>query len=449
MAYSPRATEASDDVAPLLSQANELINRNELPPARDLLERAISLQPKNQKVQSLLGMACFKLGHLERAAELYELLVRENPVEPTLRVNLGLVYLKMSNLALAIREFQAGVDLAPEHKKAHNYLGLALAQAGEFAAAREAFIAAGSIAMIEKMDAALAEQGRRQHAAAPPTARAGFQEIEPVDNSVEIQVPQPLPQRPVTTPSGSGNGARPPTLGGLAPVSSSRPPTSVVANLLPLSELANALRVDAPPAASFEVRGELACIRVAGEVLTRLDPLVSISGAVQIAPEMKRFRGRATDKPFGMGTRRFTRASGQGAILVATAGNKFLPVELGDGAAYFVEDRIFAFEEALTFENGRLPGKNAPDLNLIHLRGRGKVLLSLPGPLRSVGVAPEGPTVVAVDQLVGWIGSLTPKLMTPLPDSDGETPKLAVELSGEGFALLTLAEQTAPHVRNG
>ena len=34
----------------------------------------------------------------DRAAEVYELLVRENPADPTLRVNLGLVYLKTNQL---------------------------------------------------------------------------------------------------------------------------------------------------------------------------------------------------------------------------------------------------------------------------------------------------------------------------------------------------------------
>ncbi|MBS2030942.1 MAG: tetratricopeptide repeat protein [Deltaproteobacteria bacterium] len=447
MAYSPRSIAVSDDeVAPLLAQANELLSANDLDGARVVLERAISAQPKNQKLQSLLGMACFKLGHLDRAAELYELLVRENPVEPTLRVNLGLVYLKMANVPLAIREFQAGVDLAPEHKKAHNYLGLALAQAGEYVAAREAFIAAGSVAMVEKMDRSIAEHGRSHphHAPEPPPARPttsangrnGFHEIE-TDAEAELEVA--APQRPVTTPAGAVV-ARPATQDPRGRV--------MLHGQLAVTELVASVRIDAVPQSPFDVRGEVAAIRVAGEVLTRLEPLVALSGSVGVVPEMKRFRGRATDKPFGRGVRRFARASGEGLILVATEGKHFLPLELGEAAAYFVEEAVFAFEEALTFENGRLPGKSAPDLHLVHLRGHGKVLLAMNGPLRSIAVSPVGPTLVSVDQLVGWLGSLTPKLIAPLPE-DGEPAKLAVELTGEGFALLSLAEQTPPHGRPG
>ena len=87
------------------------------------------------------------------------MLVRDNPVDPTLRVNLGLVYLKTNALQRAVREFETATDLAPEHKKAHNYLGLALAQAGEYGRAREHFVLAGSDAMAEKMARAIAGEG--------------------------------------------------------------------------------------------------------------------------------------------------------------------------------------------------------------------------------------------------------------------------------------------------
>jgi uncharacterized protein (AIM24 family) len=448
MAYQPRSQEgAADEIGPMLTQAHELLGMNEMNAARELLERGIAREPKNQKLQSLLGMTCFKMGQLDRAAELYELLVRENPVESTLRINLGLVYLKLGSIPLAVREFQAAVDLSPEHKKAQNYLGLALTQAGEYAAAREAFLAAGSVAMVEKMDRTLAEEGRdlpRRGHASPPTGKAGFAEIEH-DAAPELEAVHTTP-RPVTSPAGSVI-PRPSTQEQRAPATT-RPSTAVLGSVLPLSELAQALRVDHAPANPFEVRGEVAAIRVGGEVLTRLEPLVSLLGKLEVAPEMKRFRGRATDKPFGTGRRRFTRVSGQGLILVATQGKIFLPLELGDGAAYFVEDAVFAFEEALTFENGRLPGKTT-DLNLLLLRGRGKVLLALDGPMRSLPVTGDAPTIVSVDRLVGWLGSLTPKRVAPLADADGETASQAVELTGEGFALLTLPEQSAGHVRPG
>jgi uncharacterized protein (AIM24 family) len=90
------------------------------------------------------------------------------------------------------------------------------------------------------------------------------------------------------------------------------------------------------------------------------------------------------------------------------------------------------------FENGRVPSDVAPDLDLVHLRGNGKVLLNLAGPLRSVPVTMDEPATVPLTHLVGWQGNLTPRVVSLLQGSEGEILKTAVELSGEGFALLCL-----------
>jgi hypothetical protein len=138
-----------------LYKGGELLAAGKVVEAKDHLERAFKLHPKNEKAQNLLGLTYFKLGLFDRAAEIYELLVRENPADPTLRVNLGLVYLKTNNLPRAVKEFETSTDLEPTHKKAHNYLGLALAQSGDYARAREHFLIAGSDAMVEKMARAI------------------------------------------------------------------------------------------------------------------------------------------------------------------------------------------------------------------------------------------------------------------------------------------------------
>ena len=145
-----------DEFLQLLYRGGELLAAGKVIEAKDFLERAHQLQPKHEKGQNMLGLTYFKLGLFDRAAELYEMLVRDNPVDPTLRVNLGLVYLKTNALQRAVREFEVAVDLAPDHKKAHNYLGLALAQQGEYGRAREHFLLAGSDAMAEKMSRAIA-----------------------------------------------------------------------------------------------------------------------------------------------------------------------------------------------------------------------------------------------------------------------------------------------------
>src|ERR687887_363719 len=143
---------ANEEFVKNVVRGGELLAAGKVIEAREYLERAHRIQPKNEKGQNLLGLTYFKLGLYERAAEIYEALVDDNPVDPTLRVNLGLVYLKTHSLERAIREFETAADLAPDYKKAHNYLGLALAQVGQYAEARAHFLEAGSEAMVQKMD---------------------------------------------------------------------------------------------------------------------------------------------------------------------------------------------------------------------------------------------------------------------------------------------------------
>ena len=81
------------------------------------------------------------------------------------------------------------------------------------------------------------------------------------------------------------------------------------------------------------------------------------------------------------------------------------------------------------FENGRLTSQSV-ELELVHLRGKGRVLLRTPAPIRSLDVRSNRPVAVPIGRLVGWHGNVTPRLM-PL-DLEGSG---AVELSGEGFAL--------------
>ena len=189
-----------------LYKGGELLAAGKIVEAREHLEKAHQLEPKNEKAQNLLGLTYFKLGLYDDAARVYELLVRENPVDPTLRVNLGLVYLKTNNLERCIRELETATDLDPSHQKAHNYLGLALAQAGEYARAREHFHAAGSEAMAEKMTRALvaraeaaADDGPGMTVSSPPPATAQAATNGPatvVEAKAEAPPPPPSPPSP-------------------------------------------------------------------------------------------------------------------------------------------------------------------------------------------------------------------------------------------------------------
>ena len=472
MAVNP--AEASDAVfLEALYRGGELLQQGQVTEAREHLERAYQMRPADEKAKNLLGLAYFKLGDFVRAAEVYEALVRENGADPTLRVNLGLVYLKSNQLTRAVREFESAVELQPGHLKAHNYLGLALAQAGQYGRAREHFVKAGSEAMAEKMAKALAAEARPVPVPPRPapteTRIPGLTQELPVVSMSELGG-KPAPPIPLTEavqpPASPPVAAAPlPTFGKGEPASVQEFPAApapatpaaaeAVAPAKTIRESTKSPEGETPRASArptelttiagklpgdgsrtFTVTPEAVRVEVRGEVLVRTAGLLGWTGLIEAKAEFKRFRGRVTDKPFGWGPARMHRLVGTGTAWLGVMGRTFLAVDLGDESVYLREDWVFGFEEPVMFENGRVPSEVAPDLDLVHLSGVGQVLLALPGPLRSTEVRHDAPVTVPLQHWVGWQGQLSPRVVALGWEGPEGTPAPAVELSGEGVALL-------------
>ncbi len=451
-----------------LSAGNEALSQGNPADARIALEKALRYKPRNQRARNLLGLSLFKLGELPRAEEIYRSLIEDHPGDPTLRVNLGLVFLKQNASPDAVRCFETALDLAPDHQKAQNYLGLALAQKGELARAREWFLKAGNDAMADRMAQALQQSPVRAVAESAAVALAAEQPFAPATeektapkkgDTLEIPRPKGLDAAPAaktrwvaTTPGGP---AAPPVAAEAArtakgaivanaPEPSAPPPPETKSPAMPgaapsMSQYASAKRAPAANApAGFNIGASEVLIYVRGEMLTRLDGLVASWGSVTMKPELKRFRGKATDKPFGEGTRRMLRASGEGRYVISREGRCFTALELNDEPAYFREEVLFAFEESILFENGRVPSKTGTDLHLVHLRGRGKLLLVTSGVPKAVEVRKGEPLRIPMDQLIGWHGPLIQPRLVAIVE---EAPEMgvALELAGEGRALIDAA----------
>jgi uncharacterized protein (AIM24 family) len=151
---------------------------------------------------------------------------------------------------------------------------------------------------------------------------------------------------------------------------------------------------------------------------------------------MKRFRGKATDRPFGEGPDRMLRASGEGALLYRVGGMRLTAVELSGESGYFREESLFGFEAALAFENGRVASRLGADLNLVHLRGRGRFLLSTAGEIVALQVSADAPLRVPLAVLAGWSGGLTPRVAPLQEGASGTDAPPVVELGGDGRVLL-------------
>jgi uncharacterized protein (AIM24 family) len=204
-----------------------------------------------------------------------------------------------------------------------------------------------------------------------------------------------------------------------------------------LSQLAASLRlVGEGEASPFALHEDSVLVTVRGELIVRTAGMIGFTGSLDFRPEFKRFRGRVTDRPFGEGSDRMQRVLGTGAAWVAREGRRFLAVSLGDEGAYLREPMVFGFEEQVNFENGRVPSDVAPDLDLVHLAGVGQVLLSLPGALRSLEVRADAPVTVPLEHWVGWQGQIAPRVLAMPWDHPRGGAAVAVELTGEGFALL-------------
>ncbi|HUL61392.1 MAG TPA: tetratricopeptide repeat protein [Anaeromyxobacteraceae bacterium] len=388
-----------------LNRGSELLTRGEAEAARAALERALELRPKDAKVLGLLGQAYYKLGKFEGAAEVWQRLVDDNPVEAGARVNLGLANLKAKRHSQAVKQLEIALDLNPEHKKAMGYLGLALLESGQAARARELFRRAGSDQLVARCDEILAGGAVRGSPTPPPEGDVGPE-------------PPPAPEPIRTPPPGevAVYGFRPSTAGQPA-----------------LAAWASERLVRPASAETFSIAGDTLAVSVRGEVRVRTDGLFASRGKLDVTGEVKRFRGRATDKPFGEGAARMHRVSGEGVLFYRAVGRRYTALDLAGEAGYFREEVVFGLEEPVVFENGRVPSHASAELNLVHLRGRGRFLIVTRGEASAVDVSPDQPVRVPLDALVGWVGNLTPRVTT-LSDADEDGPA-AVELTGDGRVL--------------
>jgi uncharacterized protein (AIM24 family) len=413
-----------------LNRGSDLLARGDADAARASLERALELRPKDAKVLGLLGQAFYKLGQYEDATIAWQRLVDDNPVEPAARVNLGLAFLKAKQYPEATRQLEIALDLNPEHTKAMRYLGLALLESGDASRARGWFAKAGAEQLVVRCDEILA--GADPSSAAPTRTPAPEPhvetEAEPPPAPEPLATPAPASLRAVS-PAAAAERAEAGGAGAVAPA-------PAVASAAAGANLTGYAAERAVPVAraGFAVAGGVLSVSVAGEVRVRLDGLLAVAGRIAFEAERKRFRGRPTEQAFGEGAAAVYRASGEGTLLLRTAGQRFTPLALGVEPAYFREAVVFGFEEGVTFENGRVQSSTAAELDLVLLRGSGRFLLVTAGEPVAVDVAPDAPLRVPLAALVGWTGALTPRLTTLL--EDGGAGDAAVELTGEGRVLV-------------
>lgn len=136
-----------------LYRGSELLQDNRVHEAKEELERALHLQPRDLKGQDLLAVVYFRLGLYPRAIQIYEQLRRRNANDTALLLNLSLCYLKTGQPQNARRDLEQLLTLNPNHARAWGYLGLACERLGDIPQAENAFAQGGHAQMAKRMAA--------------------------------------------------------------------------------------------------------------------------------------------------------------------------------------------------------------------------------------------------------------------------------------------------------
>lgn len=439
--------------------------------AEELYGGLAAENPGDATLRVNLGLVCLKTNRVDEAVETFRAALELSPSHAKAQNYLALAYLQKKDLAAAKEWFDKAGNAAMSAKVA--------AMLGAGGESREPAKTAEPSRPSEPppplrlaptpglMDLPPLPGEPTQPPGEPPRAPAPVAAAPeaPTDATmppvllgppkVAGAAPQPAteavatpPPAPAATAPGAGLAAAAPIPAAPAPAAAvaataapdapEAPPAAAAPAIAPnlLAFTAGCL-VDPGEGTPFRVTPQIVVVRVRGELLSRVDSLVAQFGRVEVRPEMKRFRGRATDKPFGAAGRRMMRLRGDGALWISPHSRCYTVVDLSDEQVYLREDVLYAFEESLAFENGRVPSNESTDLHLVHLRGRGHALLRSHHPPRAMALAAGTTCRVPLAALLGWHGTIAPRIeiLAPeaLPDGGGLA---AVDLAGEGRVLL-------------
>lgn len=479
----PPSTGAFDgeDFLYHLYRGSELLQDNCVPQAKEELERALKLQPRDTEGQGLLGVVYFRLGLYPRAIEIYEDIIKACPNEVSPRVNLGLCYLKTGQSHLARAVLEEVIQRVPDHLRAWGYLGLTFERLGELAKAEVAFEKARQPNLARRMQRLLAEQAQAQQepveaervevrlAAADAVqeldgGEAGFSRAQGHEDqgdpsrsgrwhAVELgdaAVP-PLPKQrrapslvgrlgpavPAISDAAEPGGDSLPAPASLNPTAASvRPPNATTVALA----LQDALAFPEPPAHVLITGHRIGTCVTSTGFAARSDALSGIAcgiRALAIKPLMRRLRGRETSEPFGTGSSVWHAYDGAAqGIVVASRERVLWAIELVDEFVYVRESNLLAFEHGVRYENGRLAASGREPVAMVQLSGQGFAILETHGAVSALNVGQETQAIVRVDDVLGWTGRL---LGQPV-DSEVAPGRLpgAVQFSGDGALLLDL-----------
>ena len=437
-----------------LYRGSELLQDNCVAEAKEELEAALAMQPRDVEGQALLGVVYFRLGHYPRAISIYEDVVRSYPNEAAPKINLALCYLKTGQYGEARAMLESVITADAEHRRAWGYLGLVFERLGDYAKARAAFERAEQPRLARRMEHLLQETTSTAHESSPPE-RAAVQAAaaDAVEELNADEGPQPFslagddsvdgppsrsgrwkaielgeerlppPARPLRARAlsyaGQGDHEAPPASELQAPTSVRgsvpAPATGLQVPPSPTQLAHEALLIfpDDPPVAMHA--DGVVLVHVEEWFATRVDALRAMSSAGKLLtsrPIHRRARGRDLDEPLGGIATPIVAIEGSGhLVLGAREDRRVVAVSIEEEFLYLREDHLVGFEHTVTFENGRLPLGEGEFVPMMQLAGRGTVVVESRRLIESIEVSVERPTVVRGEHVLGWTGRLIPRAL--------------------------------------
>ncbi len=370
------AADVSHDAR--VRRAGELLGARRLPEAEVEILRALTSTPGDLRALKLLALVRFKLGRLAAARDVYRDIARATPDDPVVRLNLGLIAIKLEALPEAVTELEAAARLGPADERVWSALGHAYARVGREGDAAAAFRHAG--------------QG---------------------ELSVEtLSVSQDAPIEP------SAGAARPQSLSEFT-----------IEHLVPDGVAAGG---DWPSDGVLSFAVEVGAHVRAGALLTADD-------SARLVPATRWRQGQLTGEPLGFAGVDFFRSEGAGVVWLSlgpSSRRRLLVLTLEDDIFYLREDCVVAFDDQVTWECGRVPVSGMP---LLHFRASGRVVVAWEDDdVIGVPVAEGKGLVVDEGRLFGWVGRVAVRGVRYPGVS--RSPHLSCE--GEGVLLLSRHQAT-------
>lgn len=453
----PSSSFATEDFLFHLYRGSELLQDNRVSEAKEELEHALSLQPRDAEGQGLLGVVYFRLGLYDRAIKIYSDIVVARPHEITPRLNLGLCYLKTGQHHLARETLEDLLRVNPTHARAWGYLGLVFERSGEYEKAVHAFERAQQPNMARRMrqflqerdgiDLVRPELGEVREVAAEAVqeleeTRDAFSRAGPTDSraqgrwhSVELGE-EPLPPaskpfraRSLGAPRQESKPAAPAVVDEAVP---SAPPP--LATTSPRNLVERLLLAPATGTRLHRRAPDIVLVRLAGAFALRLEhvhALLPDTGDFATAPLHRHARGRDLDETLG-GMRPLVALSGEGSVVLHA--NALTVTELEKEFFYVREDRLVGFDTTLRHESGRLATGQMEHIPIVQFSGAGLIAIRTSSALYAVEVKSDRSAKIRAADVVGWIGRLLPQAAS----GDGAFGMSGglVSFNGDGAVLL-------------